>query len=177
VGIFDRKKKEEFSSGISEPSPFTARRSETMNEDRAFGAATTIGKMIKMVGDLSGSDDVKVEGNFEGKINLEKNLTVGKNAFVKAEVIASQVKVEGKVLGNITAKSRVEVLPSGSVEGDIKSPKVMISEGAFFRGKVDMGKVTEPISKEVSPVVKAQPESTPFSVKETKETKGAKEKK
>jgi len=167
VGIFDKKKKEGFSSGAT--NPLTTGRSETMSDETGFGVTTVIGKMIKVVGDLSGSEDVRIEGNFDGKINIEKNLTIGKNAFVKAELFANQVKVEGKVVGNITAKSRVEILSSGSVEGDIKSPKVMISEGAFFRGKVDMGKVGETLPpKAASSSFKLSPESSSPSSKETK---------
>jgi cytoskeletal protein CcmA (bactofilin family) len=98
-----------------------------------------IGKSIVIKGELNGSEDLTVEGQVEGTIDLRENvLTIGANGNIKAQVFAKSVIVLGEVTGNITASQKVEIRDGGSVEGDLVSPRVAISEGARFRGSVDM---------------------------------------
>ena len=114
-------------------------------ESRPAGASAlvrevvTIGKSVLIKGELSGSEDLTIEGQVEGKIELKQHvLTVGPHGRIRAEVLAKIVVVLGEVLGKIQASEKVAILDSGSVEGDIKAPKVAIAEGARFRGAVDM---------------------------------------
>jgi cytoskeletal protein CcmA (bactofilin family) len=98
-----------------------------------------IGKSVVIKGELNGSEDLAVEGNVEGTIELRDNvLTVGVNGHVKAKVFAKAVIVLGTVTGDITASERVDIRDGGSVEGDVVSPRVAIAEGAHFRGSIDM---------------------------------------
>jgi len=98
-----------------------------------------IGKSVVIKGELNGSEDLAVEGNVEGTIELRDNvLTVGVNGHIKAKVFAKSVIVLGTVTGDITASERVDIRDGGSVEGDVVSPRVAIAEGAHFRGSVDM---------------------------------------
>ena len=100
-----------------------------------------IGKSVIIKGELSGSEDLTIEGQVEGKIELNNNtLTIGTNAKIKAQVFAKTVVVLGEVTGNITASEKVDIRDNGSVEGDITSPKVAIAEGAHFRGAIDMNR-------------------------------------
>ncbi len=98
-----------------------------------------IGKSVIIKGELSGSEDLTIEGQVEGKIELRQNLlTIGPNAKIKAQVFAKTVVVEGQVHGNISASERIDIRDKGSVEGDLSSPRVAIADGAHFRGSIDM---------------------------------------
>jgi cytoskeletal protein CcmA (bactofilin family) len=98
-----------------------------------------IGKSVVVKGQLSGSEDLTIEGNVDGQIELRENiLTIGPNGRIKAQVFAKAVVVQGKVTGDITATERVDIRESGSVEGDLTSPRVSIADGAHFRGSIDM---------------------------------------
>jgi cytoskeletal protein CcmA (bactofilin family) len=98
-----------------------------------------IGKSVVIKGELSGSEDLTIEGQVEGKIELRQNvLTIGANARIKAQVFAKAVVILGEVTGNVTASEKVDIRDNGSVDGDIASPRVAIAEGAHFRGSIDM---------------------------------------
>ncbi|MEP6782993.1 MAG: polymer-forming cytoskeletal protein [Acidobacteriota bacterium] len=98
-----------------------------------------IGKSVVIKGELSGSEDLTIEGHVEGRIDLKDHLlTIGPNGKIKAEVFAKAVVVLGEVTGNVTASEKVDIRDNGSVDGDIASPRVAIAEGAHFRGSVDM---------------------------------------
>lgn len=103
-----------------------------------------IGPNIRIQGELSGDEDLVVEGRVEGKISVSKGLRVGPQAQVNAEVKAHHVTIAGRVVGNVTATEKVEILPSGILEGNIRSPKIAIAEGAQFKGSVDMGGKVQP---------------------------------
>jgi cytoskeletal protein CcmA (bactofilin family) len=98
-----------------------------------------IGKSVVIKGELNGSEDLTIEGQVEGTIQLRDHvLTIGPNGRIKAQVFAKAVIVQGEVTGNVTASDKVDIRDNGSVDGDIVSPRVAIAEGAHFRGSVDM---------------------------------------
>ena len=98
-----------------------------------------IGKSVVIKGELNGSEDLTIEGQVEGKIELKDHvLTIGPNGKIKAQVFAKALIVFGEVNGNVSASEKVEIRDGGSVDGDIVSPRVVIAEGAHFRGSVDM---------------------------------------
>jgi cytoskeletal protein CcmA (bactofilin family) len=125
-----------------------------------------IGKSVVIKGELSGSEDLTIEGHCEGRIELRENvLTIGPNGKIKAEVFAKAVIVLGEVVGNVTASEKVDIRDNGSVDGDIISPRVAIAEGAHFRGSVDMqragakpGTPAAPEAKKPIPAPAAQPQ-------------------
>jgi cytoskeletal protein CcmA (bactofilin family) len=101
-----------------------------------------IGKSVVVKGELSGSEDLYVDGQVEGSIALKGNsLTVGPNGLVKASVDAKGVVVQGKLEGNIQASDRVELRKSAIVTGDITTQRISIEEGAYLKGKVDIHKI------------------------------------
>lgn len=98
-----------------------------------------IGKSVIIKGELSGSEDLTIEGQVEGKIELRQNvLTIGPNAKIKAQVFAKAVVIQGEVHGNVTATEKVDIRDAGSVDGDLSAPRVAIADGAHFRGSIDM---------------------------------------
>jgi cytoskeletal protein CcmA (bactofilin family) len=98
-----------------------------------------IGKSVVIKGELNGSEDLTIEGQVEGKIELRQNvLTIGPNGKIKAQVFAKSVVILGEVTGNVTATEKVDIRDNGSVDGDIAAPRVAIAEGAHFRGSIDM---------------------------------------
>src|SRR3954462_10943168 len=100
-----------------------------------------IGKSVLIKGELNGSEDLTIEGQVEGKIELRQNvLTIGANARIKAQVFAKAVIILGEVTGNVRASEKVDIRDHGSVDGDIAAPRVAIAEGAHFRGSIDMQK-------------------------------------
>jgi cytoskeletal protein CcmA (bactofilin family) len=100
-----------------------------------------IGKSVVIKGELSGSEDLYVDGQVEGSIELRKNnLVIGTNGKVKANIGAKGVIVQGKVEGQITASERVELRKSAFVDGDIATQRIAIEEGAYFKGKIDIQK-------------------------------------
>src|SRR6185295_7555404 len=98
-----------------------------------------IGQSIQIKGELSGNEDLTIEGKVDGKIFLkDHNLTIGSNGRITAEIHAKTVVVVGEVVGNITADDKVEVAPTGSMKGDILAPRVVLADGARFKGSIDM---------------------------------------
>jgi cytoskeletal protein CcmA (bactofilin family) len=98
-----------------------------------------IGKSITIKGDLSGNEDLQIDGTVEGRIDLPNNqLTIGAEGRVKAEVHAKAVVVIGHVTGNLSAADRIQVEATGIVDGDVKAPRLVIQEGAMLNGSVEM---------------------------------------
>jgi len=98
-----------------------------------------IGQSIQIKGELTGNEDHTLEGKVDGKIFLkDHNLTVGSNGRITADIHAKNVTVIGEVMGNITADDKVEVAETGSMKGDIVAPRVVLADGAKFRGSIDM---------------------------------------
>ena len=102
-------------------------------------AVANIGKSIIVKGELSGDEDLEIEGRVEGDIKLPNHvLTIGAHGHVKAEISAKCVQVVGHVAGNVIATERVEVQASGVVEGDIRAPRLLVQEGAIVNGAIQL---------------------------------------
>lgn len=108
---------------------------------RRYGATmANIGKSITIKGDLTGEEDLQIEGNVEGRIDLPGNqLTVGAEGKVKAEIHAKAVVIVGHVTGNVSAVDRIEIQATGVVDGDVKAPRLVVQEGAILNGSIEMG--------------------------------------
>ena len=98
-----------------------------------------IGKSITINGDLTGEEDLVIEGKVEGKVTLPNSqLTIGANGTIKAEVQAKSVVVIGRVSGNVRGTERVEIQATGIVEGDVIAPRLVVAEGAVVNGSIQM---------------------------------------
>jgi cytoskeletal protein CcmA (bactofilin family) len=99
-------------------------------------------------GELTGSEDVTVDGRVEGRIDLPDHaLTIGPNGHIQADIVAKVLTVFGLVVGGIRARDKVDIRRGGSLEGDLACARLAIQDGAHFCGKVDMG-IPEPAQGE-----------------------------
>jgi len=147
VGLFNQKSREEDpkSSRIDRatspagPDPVAKSTRRPGPPTQGEEDVANIGKSISIKGDLTGNEDIVIEGTVEGKIDLPNNqLTVGANGTVRAEINAKGVVVVGRVSGNVHGTERVEVQATGVVEGDVAAPKLVVSEGAVVNGSIKM---------------------------------------
>ena len=98
-----------------------------------------IGKSIVVKGEITGSEDLAIEGKVEGKITLTGcRVSIGSTAQVSAEITAKTVIVGGQVKGSVRAEERIEVASTGNVNGDLRAPRVVLADGAKFKGSIDM---------------------------------------
>ena len=98
-----------------------------------------LGTSLVIKGDLSASEDLTLYGQMEGTITLpDHTLSIGPHANISASISAKAVVIMGAVTGNVTARERIEILATGSVTGDITSPRLVVAEGGQLRGKVEM---------------------------------------
>jgi cytoskeletal protein CcmA (bactofilin family) len=97
-----------------------------------IGAKTTI------KGEISGDEDLLIEGNVEGQVRITRDLRVAPGGMLKATVEAQSLTVSGEIIGDCQAATRVEIQATGRLTGNIRAPKIVIAEGAMFRGNSDM---------------------------------------
>lgn len=132
----------------------------------AAAPATVIGSRAKLVGDVSGDEDVLVNGRIEGKIRVDRKVVVSTGAEVEGDVQAKSVIIGGRIRGQVTASERAELLPSGRVQGNVHAPRIVMAEGAQIQGRVVMPNdaatrpLTAPKSEEAArkPVAPPKPE-------------------
>src|SRR3954468_1526820 len=105
------------------------------------GNNTVVGHSILISGKLTGDEDLTVRGRVEGELTLSRTLIVEPSGVVKANVAVKNAIVSGVVVGNINATESVELTKEGRMVGDVRAPRVIIVDGASFRGRVDMGDV------------------------------------
>lgn len=119
---------------------------------KATEGSTVIGKAVIIRGDLSGSEDLYMDGDIEGTITLlENRLTIGPNARVHADVHAHDVIVLGQLTGNVTATGRVDLRESARVAGDIVAARLSIEESVTLKGHVELKGTTESAASRPSP--------------------------
>lgn len=100
-------------------------------------AASFLGQTVRLQGKMAGEDDVTIEGRFKGEIELKRNLLVGIEGYIEADIHAANVTVAGHVTGSVTADARVKILDSGVMDGTLNSPKIIIADGGQLRGHVN----------------------------------------
>jgi len=137
---------------------------ETRFQPRSLSAKediTSIGKCVVIKGELTGDEDLIIEGQVEGKIILkDHHLMIGNHGAIRGEIRARNVTVNGKVVGNIFAGELMTITATGSVEGDIESSRISVVDGAFFRGSVELGQCDNAV-KEV-PSYNPEPATVDF---------------
>jgi cytoskeletal protein CcmA (bactofilin family) len=122
------------------PRPVASTPAPTPSEPpRRTTERATIGPSIFIMGDLSGDEDLVIEGRVEGKVDLKQNnVTVGKNGRVRADIFGRIVTVEGEVDGNVFAQEQAILRQSGAIRGNIAAPRVILEDGSRFKGSIDM---------------------------------------
>ena len=138
MGIFGKSDTRPGEGAPRPAAPAPQPQSAALAPARTAGATCVIGAKTQLKGEITGSEAVLVEGLVEGTIRITGALRVGPGGKVKATVSAQSVVVAGELVGDCQATERVEIEATGRVTGNIRSPRVVIVEGATFRGNSDM---------------------------------------
>lgn len=137
--MFERGRKDSDANAdtnAAEPATWSGRSSSAR---ASGGEAAVIGRSIKISGDLRGEEDLRIEGDVSGTVELRNSsLTIGKEGRIKADVYAKTVIVEGHMDGDVYASERVNIRASAQMLGNVTAPRVGLEEGARFKGAVEM---------------------------------------
>jgi cytoskeletal protein CcmA (bactofilin family) len=118
------------------------------------GNQTIIGKTVTVKGEILGSEQLVVEGTVEGRISIETTVLIREGGLVKADVDANNINIAGGVVGNIVVKDKIEIVSGGYVLGDIRTPRLIVNDGASVKGTIDM---------DVKPADNSSPDSSKSS--------------
>jgi len=111
------------------------------------GSTARLGPSLHVKGEITGNEDLHIDGSVEGLVQLEdRRLTVGPTAKLSADVVAREVVVYGSVKGNLRARDRIEIKKDGSVVGDLTTARIMIEDGAYFKGSIEIDKTAEKVT-------------------------------
>ena len=138
--------------------------SEEKTNNEPGPTTTAIGPTIVIKGKLKSDEDLIVRGRIEAEISSSKALFIENSGIIKANVSVKSARISGVVVGNITAEERIEIAPDGRVVGDLMAPRIIISDGAAFRGRIDMQNFEEArqaAAAKNTPPVPAQPPAPP----------------
>jgi cytoskeletal protein CcmA (bactofilin family) len=126
-------------------------------ENRGTGNSATIGKAVKIVGQIYSKEDLYVDGDLEGTVEaLEHRLTIGPNGSVHAGIKAREVVALGTIQGNVEATEKIEIRKDAKLVGDIKTARIIIEDGAYFKGSIDIvkpepAKISQPKPQQQQP--------------------------
>jgi cytoskeletal protein CcmA (bactofilin family) len=156
IAMFDRAKNKPAATPAKEPetptTPFVPSTPATAR------SVAMIGPSIIIKGEVSGEEDLHIQGKVEGTINLNGNqVSVGDSGKVNADIRAKEVKIDGEVTGDISATEKVVISKSGNVRGNIVAPRVTLEDGANFKGSIDM----DPSAAATAPLTTRQPANSP----------------
>lgn len=143
------KKEDAKSQGVAENSSAASGfgKSQTFDSSNSFSdsprAAASIGQGIRIKGEVTGTEDLFVDGYVEGKLNLaaDCSLTIGPNGNIKADLIAREIIVRGKVEGKVIARDKLQIGSTGEINGEVQTGRLAIEDGATLRGKVEAGRM------------------------------------
>ena len=131
-------------SETEEYNPLTARETQVSSSSTHTATApkirahATIGSTISINGDLTGEEDILIEGKIEGKIQCRRHsITVGKNGNIRGDIYGGIITIEGKVEGNLYGEEQLNIRAAGTVNGNIVAPRVALEDGANFKGGID----------------------------------------
>ena len=146
MALFNREDENPDVSSVSSPSSTPVPKKASLG-----GRSTYIGPGVKIKGEISADTEMVVDGEVQGRMELKENLIIGPKGVVNGDIVARSVQVNGKVMGNVRGIDRFELAQSGRIEGDVVSPRVVIAEGAFFKGNVEMASQQAPSKPAPSP--------------------------
>jgi cytoskeletal protein CcmA (bactofilin family) len=132
------------------------------------GSTARLGASLHIKGEITGNEDLHVDGSVEGLIQLDdRKLTVGASAKVTADLVAREVIVYGSVKGNLRARDRIEIKKDGSVIGDLTTARIMIEDGAYFKGAIEIDRKGEGAGSHEKPAFVRAATATPQTTKTT----------
>src|SRR5215471_4320310 len=121
----------------------TSQSSESNSFSNSPKASASIGQGIRIKGEVTGTEDLFVDGFVEGKLNLAANcsLTIGPNGNIKADLVAREIIVRGRVEGKVIARDKLQIGSTGEINGEVQTGRLAIEDGATLRGKVEAGRM------------------------------------
>ncbi|PWU08633.1 MAG: polymer-forming cytoskeletal protein [Terriglobia bacterium] len=140
-------------------------------EPESRGGSATIGKAVKIVGQIYSKEDLFVDGDLEGTVEaLEHKLTIGPNGTVHAGVKAREVVALGTIQGNVEATDKIEIRKDAKLVGDIRTARIIIEDGAYFKGSIDIVKPepAKPVSRPQPAAPAVSPAAAPAAAGEVK---------
>ena len=133
-----------------------------VNDSTDSGRVAVIGSRIRIKGDITGDENLIVEGKVNGKIRLKShNVEIGESGKVHADVVAKVIKVAGEVRGDLNATEKVVISRTGNIQGNIIAPRMTLEDGAIFKGSIDMDPSEPEKTKAVNATTKAAPKAGP----------------
>jgi cytoskeletal protein CcmA (bactofilin family) len=133
------KKSEKYGAGSPPPRAEEPRTAPAPDAQLKASRRALIGSSIRIKGDVTGSENLIVDGRVEGRIDLKSHsLTIGPNGRVNADIHVKSISIGGEVTGNVSAEEKLELTDSGRLVGDIRAPRIALAEGAHFNGSVHM---------------------------------------
>jgi len=131
--------------------------SATPSAPSSIGRTTSyLGPGLRIKGEIIGNEDLRLDGKVEGLVSIGGfRLTVGPNAHLKTDLVAREAVISGEVIGNISAFDRIEIMKSASIAGDISTGKIMIEDGAYFKGGVEVGSQNAQIGTDLDTLLKS----------------------
>jgi len=118
-------------------------------------AASYLGPGLHVKGDISGNEDLKLDGKVEGSVSVGGfRLTVGPNAHLAADLVAREAIISGEVVGDVRAADRIEISKSASITGNITTGRIVVEEGAYFNGDVEVGRQSTPIGADLDSLLR-----------------------
>lgn len=122
----------------------------------------TIGKAVKIIGQIFSKEDLFVDGDLEGTLEaLDHRVTIGPNGTVKAAIRAREVDARGTVHGNVEAADKIEIRKDAKLVGDIKTARIIIEDGAYFKGSIDIVKPEPKVTPKPAPAPASSPTQAP----------------
>ena len=135
-----------------------------MDKRKSAGSTSLLSRNVVIDGEVLGEENLHVDGNIKGRIQLSGNLFVGASGLVEADVKAINVVIQGKIVGNVTADQQLEIQPSGKLIGDCTAASIDIREGAVFDGRSSMKRTSSP-AKQTAVESKAPAKQAPEAKK------------
>jgi len=123
---------------VSTQPPATSSQQLGLQPSQLRSPCTIIGQSLSVTGEMTSEEDVIIEGRFSGRLISSARITIGRTGQVDAELTGTIIQISGRVKGNLTARQKIEIIASGFLEGNIRTPKVIVAEGAVFKGNVEM---------------------------------------
>ena len=166
------KKEDTKSPGVAENSSAASAfgKSQSFDSANSFSdssrSAASIGQGIRIKGEVSGTEDLFVDGFVEGKLNLAADccLTVGPNGNVKADLVAREIIVRGKVEGKVIARDKLQIGNTGEINGEVQTGRLVIEDGATLRGKVEAGRMEVSKAAAAAATSTSKPSSQPTAL-------------
>jgi len=123
-----------------QPAPAAAVVHQPYHAPAPASTPTVFGKSMKIVGEVTSDEELYLDGDLDGKLHLRNRLTIGPNSKVNANIKAQEIVVFGTIKGNVESESRVSLRTGASIVGDIKTAGIVIEDGAYFKGGIDISR-------------------------------------